>query len=101
MTAPLRVVFLTRQGRGLCDKALAALEVVGRDLPLDVVAVDIDADPALLREFDWRGAAVRVARPGACRGPLTPAGPSVGSSRPRPRALGAQSPTPGGRHAAA
>ena len=61
MTAPIRVELLTRRDCGLCDKAEAVLGVLGREVPLEVVAVDVDAaGGALLREFDWRVPVVRL-----------------------------------------
>jgi hypothetical protein len=73
MSAPLAVELLTRQGCGLCDKAQAALDAVARDLPLEVTPVDIDADPALLREFDWRVPVVRLDGRVLCEGLVTEA----------------------------
>lgn len=60
MNAPLRVELLTRQGCGLCDRAQSLLEGLAREGNLAVSPVDIDADAALLREFDWRVPVVRV-----------------------------------------
>ena len=72
MSTPLlRVELLTRQPCGLCDKARAALDAVARDLPLEVEPRDVDADPALLREFDWRVPVVRVAGRVVCEGVVT------------------------------
>ena len=71
--APLQVELLTRDNCGLCDKAAVALSVVGREVPLEVRAVDVDADPALLREFDWRVPVVRVAGRVLCEGLVTEA----------------------------
>jgi len=73
MTAPLRVELLTRQGCGLCDRALAALTAVAREVPLQVDPVDVDGDPALLREFDWRVPVVRLAGRVVCEGLVTEA----------------------------
>jgi thiol-disulfide isomerase/thioredoxin len=73
MTEPLRVEFLTRQGCGLCDKAAAALDRVARELHLEVLATDIDADPLLLREFDWRVPVVRVEGRVLCEGLISEA----------------------------
>jgi len=61
MTTPIPVELLTRRDCGLCDKALRALEAVGRDLPLAVTLRDVDADEALLREFHLRVPVVRLA----------------------------------------
>lgn len=69
--APLRVELLTRRDCGLCEKAQAALDAVARDLPLHVEPVDVDGDPALLREFDWRVPVVRVAGRVVCEGLVT------------------------------
>lgn len=74
MTAPLHVELLTRQGCGLCDRALAALEAVACELPLEIAPVDVDLDPALLREFDWRVPVVRVAGRVVAEGLVTEAG---------------------------
>jgi hypothetical protein len=60
MTPPLRVELLTRRDCGLCRKAEAALEAVARDLLLEIRSRDVDADAALLREFDWRVPVVRL-----------------------------------------
>jgi hypothetical protein len=68
MAAPLRVELLTRQGCGLCDKALEALGEVAREVPLEVRAVDVDQDAELLREFDWRVPVVRVEGRVVCEG---------------------------------
>jgi len=73
MTAPLRVELLTRRNCGLCDKAQAALDAIGRDLPLHVTAVDVDGDGILLREFDWRVPVVRVDGRVLCEGVVTEA----------------------------
>lgn len=61
MATPLAVELLTRRDCGLCDKALRALEAVGRDLPLSLTLRDVDADEALLREFHIRVPVVRLA----------------------------------------
>jgi hypothetical protein len=82
MTAPLRVELLTRRNCGLCDKARAALEAVARDLPLETTPVDIDADPALLREFDWRVPVVRIEGRVLCEGLITEADLRAALGRP-------------------
>ena len=73
MTAPLRLELLTRRDCGLCDKAQAVLDTVAREIPLRLDAVDIDADPVLLREFDWRVPVVRVDGRVLCEGLITEA----------------------------
>ena len=60
MATPLPVELLTRRDCGLCEKARAALEAVGRDLPLRVTLRDVDEDEALLREFHLRVPVVRL-----------------------------------------
>jgi len=82
MTAPLHVELLTRQGCGLCDKALAALQAVSRDLPLEIAPVDVDLDPALLRAFDWRVPVVRVEGRIVAEGLVTEAGLRAALARP-------------------
>jgi hypothetical protein len=74
MTAPLRIELLTRRDCGLCDRASAALDAVARELPLQVFARDIDADAALLREFDWRVPVLRLEGRVLCEGLVTEAG---------------------------
>lgn len=73
MTAPLPVEFLTRQGCGLCEKAFSLLAVLAAEHRLEVTSVDIDGDPALLREFDWRVPVVRVGGRVLCEGLITEA----------------------------
>ena len=73
MTTPLRVELLTRRDCGLCAKAQAALDAVALALPLAVTAVDVDADPALLREFDWRVPVVCLDGKVLCEGVVTEA----------------------------
>jgi glutaredoxin len=73
MTTPLTVELLTREGCGLCAKAAALLDELGASLSLEVVAVDIDRDPALLREFDWRVPVVRAGGRVLCEGLITAA----------------------------
>jgi len=73
MTEALRVELLTRQQCGLCEKARLALEAVAHDVPLDVTALDIDGDEALLREFHIRVPVVRVDGEVLCEGVVTEA----------------------------
>lgn len=61
MTTPPPVELLTRRDCGLCEKARLALEAVGRQVPLRVTALDVDADPVLLAEFHLRVPVVRLA----------------------------------------
>jgi glutaredoxin len=82
MNAALSVELLTREGCGLCAKALSALEAVAREGGLSVTAVDIDHDPALLREFDWRVPVVRVAGRVVCEGLITEADLRAALGRP-------------------
>ncbi|HXA30080.1 MAG TPA: glutaredoxin family protein [Candidatus Angelobacter sp.] len=60
MTEALRVELLTRRDCGLCEKARLALEAVSRDVSMRVVALDVDADEELLREFHIRVPVVRL-----------------------------------------
>jgi predicted thioredoxin/glutaredoxin len=46
----MRVELVTRQGCHLCDEALEAL----RQLGLEPVIRDVDADDELFRLYDWR-----------------------------------------------
>ena len=73
MPAPLRVEFLTRQGCGLCAKALSLLDRLAPEYHVEVATLDIDGDPALLREFDWRVPVVRVDGRVLCEGLITEA----------------------------
>ncbi len=74
MTTPLQVELLTRRECGLCDKAMRALEAVARDLPLEVTALDVDEDEALLREFHIRVPVVRLGGTVLAEGVVTEAG---------------------------
>jgi glutathione S-transferase len=71
MTEAVRLELLTRQHCGLCEKARLALEAVARDLPLDVLSVDIDEDDALLREFHIRVPVIRRGGAVLCEGVVT------------------------------
>jgi len=71
MVPILRVELLTRSGCSLCDKARVLLGVIGEDLPLDVVAVDIDEDAELRRRYDQRIPVIRVAGEEVCEGVFT------------------------------
>jgi glutaredoxin len=74
MTGTIALELLTRRDCGLCDKALRALEAVGRDLPLSLTLRDVDADEALLREFHIRVPVVRLADGAVlCEGVVTEA----------------------------
>jgi hypothetical protein len=69
----LVVELLTRVNCGLCDRAQAALDAVARERPLTVVARDVDADEALLREFHLRVPVVRLDGRVLCEGVVTEA----------------------------
>jgi hypothetical protein len=73
MTDALTVELLTRVDCGLCDQAQAALDAVARQVPLRVVARDIDRDQALLREFHIRVPVVRLDGRVLCEGVVTEA----------------------------
>jgi len=73
MATTVCVELLTRRDCGLCDKALRALEAVGRELPLSLTLRDIDADAALLREFHIRVPVVRLGAEVLCEGVVTEA----------------------------
>jgi glutaredoxin len=73
MATTLTVELLTREGCGLCAKAARLLDELRSTLAFDVVPVDIDGDPALLREFDWRVPVVRVGGRVLCEGLITAA----------------------------
>lgn len=47
-----RVTFLTREGCHLCEDALVVVAQVCRELGVDWVEVDIDADPNLLERYN-------------------------------------------------
>ena len=49
-----RVMFLTRPGCGLCDEALPLLQSSTRRLGVELVPVDITADPGLEAEYHLR-----------------------------------------------
>ena len=46
----MALLLMTRQGCHLCDEALKALRGLGHEPQL----VDIDADPRLHDQYDWR-----------------------------------------------
>ena len=46
-----RVVVLTREGCHLCDEAIAIIETVCAEHDVRWQAVDVDADPALRRQY--------------------------------------------------
>jgi hypothetical protein len=71
MVPVLRVELLTRSGCSLCDKARFLLDVIGEDLPLEVVAIDIDEDPELRCRYDQRIPVIRVAGEEVCEGVIT------------------------------
>lgn len=57
---PIRVTLLTRPGCHLCEHAEALIERVGRDVPLVLERVDIDADPALRARYTHVIPVVRI-----------------------------------------
>jgi predicted thioredoxin/glutaredoxin len=52
----VEVVLITRRGCHLCDEGLAAL----RSLGVEPVQRDVDADPELMAQYDWRVPVVLV-----------------------------------------
>ena len=48
---PVRVTLYTRAECPLCEEMAAAVAAVGAQVPLQVLAVDIQTDPELLRRF--------------------------------------------------
>jgi hypothetical protein len=51
---PPRLTFLSRAYCHLCDDMFAALEALRSDYAFTVEVIDIDAEPALLRQHDER-----------------------------------------------
>ncbi len=49
-----RLTFLSRAYCHLCDDMLAALEALRSDYTFTVETIDIDAEPALLSQYDER-----------------------------------------------
>ena len=47
-----RVVVVTREGCHLCDDALTSIATVCQDMNVTWQTVDVDADPALKREWN-------------------------------------------------
>lgn len=47
----VEVTLYTREGCGLCDEAAKKLRELGQVMPLDVTAIDVDADPNLQLEL--------------------------------------------------
>jgi glutaredoxin len=54
VTDPARLQLLVRDGCHLCEAAAEALGPVAVEAGLDVVAVDVDADPELRAEYGDR-----------------------------------------------
>ena len=54
------VTLYTRAGCHLCEEAAASLDALERELPIEVDAVDIDADPALRERFNDIAPAIAV-----------------------------------------
>ena len=50
-TPPAILTLYTKPECGLCDEAKATLQAVLRDVPLEVVEVDITGDPTLYERF--------------------------------------------------
>jgi len=74
---PLRVILYGRQGCHLCEDAAEVLGLMSRSLRIEVVAVDIEDDDALVAEYALRIPVVVAADTGAVlaegrveRGPL-------------------------------
>ena len=51
MATPIEVTLYRKPGCGLCDHAEAALARIAKKVPLRVVLVDIDSDPALQARY--------------------------------------------------
>jgi glutaredoxin len=49
----MTVTFYTRRGCHLCDEAKRVLTGVQTISPFELVEVDIDSDPELVREYGW------------------------------------------------
>jgi thiol-disulfide isomerase/thioredoxin len=64
------VVVLSRPGCCLCDDAIAIIEAVAADRPLDLEVVNIDDDPALVERFGDVIPVVFVNGALASKGPL-------------------------------
>ena len=48
---PVRATLYTKAGCPLCEEMAAVVAAVGAEVPLQMTAVDIAADPELLRRF--------------------------------------------------
>lgn len=59
--SPVQVTLYTRDGCHLCEDAAAALATLARELLIEVLPVDIDADPALKQRFNDVAPAIAVA----------------------------------------
>jgi uncharacterized membrane protein len=49
----LKITFFTREGCHLCDQALEDLQALQTDYPHQVVVIDIDSDPDLLKKYSF------------------------------------------------
>ena len=54
------VTLYTRAGCHLCEEAAAGLEALARELPIEVLSVDIDADADLRARFNDIAPAIAV-----------------------------------------
>jgi hypothetical protein len=72
MTTTLEVELVTRRDCHLCDTALAMLRRAAEDVPMRVVLRDVDADPELLRRYDWRVPVVLAGGREVAEGVITP-----------------------------
>lgn len=66
MTVPggaslVQITLYTRVGCHLCEQAATGLEAIARELPIEITAVDIDLDLALLERFNDVAPAIAVA----------------------------------------
>lgn len=59
--APVPVTFYTREGCHLCEVAVVALDALAREFPIEVTAINIDLDLALLDRFNDIVPAIAVA----------------------------------------
>jgi uncharacterized membrane protein len=56
----LKITFFTREGCHLCDQALEDLQVLQTEYPHQVVVIDIDSDPDLLKKYSFEIPVVEV-----------------------------------------
>ena len=56
----MKVKFFTRKGCHLCDQALEDLHALQKDYPHQVVSIDIDENPDLLKKYGFEIPVIQV-----------------------------------------